>query len=74
MVYTFFDRTSTGTNTSGGAVTRAATFKNQCAGKSAIKNENTSNKQLADKLHKPIKRKFKKRRVYSFVKYTRICM
>ena len=30
-----------------------------------IKNENISNKELAEKLHKPIIRKFKKRKVHS---------
>ena len=33
----------------------------------AIKNEIMSNKQLAEKLHKPIIRKFEKRKVYSFL-------
>ena len=32
---------------------------------SGIKNENISNKQLAEELHKPIIRKFKKRKVHS---------
>ena len=32
---------------------------------SGIKNENISNKQLAEELHKPINRKFNKRKVHS---------
>ena len=35
------------------------------ANKSAIKNENVSNKELVEELHKPIIRKFKKRKVQS---------
>ena len=42
--------------------TRAA--RNKFAG-SGIKNENISNKELAEELHKPIIRKFKKRKVHS---------
>ena len=30
-----------------------------------IKNENMSNKELAEEIHKPINRKFNKRKVYS---------
>ena len=52
MFYTFFDK-----RTSGGS----AMFAN----KSAIKNENISNKELAEELHKPIIRKFNKRKVFS---------
>ena len=52
MVYTFFDN-----KTSGGSAT--------LANKSAIKNENISNKELAKELHKPIIRKFDKRKVLS---------
>ena len=36
--------------------------KTSCSG---IKNENISNKQLAEELHKPIIRKFNKRKVHS---------
>ena len=43
MVYTFFDK-----NTSGGTV----------------KNEIISNKELTEELHKPIIRKFEKRKVH----------
>ena len=35
------------------------------ANKSSIKNELISNKELAEELHKPIIRKFEKRKVYS---------
>ena len=52
MVYKFFDK-----KTSGGAAT--------LANKSAIENENMSNKELAEELHKTIIRKFKKRKVDS---------
>ena len=47
MVYKFFDK-----NIFGGTAT--------LANKSAIKGENTSNKELAEELHKPIIRKFNK--------------
>ena len=57
MVYKFFDK-----ETSGGA----ATLPN----KSAINNENLSNKQLAEELHKPVIRNFNKRKVHSpFIEY-----
>ena len=49
MVYNFFDKNSSGANTSGGA----------------IKSKVMSNQELAEKLHKLIIRKFKKRKVYS---------
>ena len=39
-------------------------FDKKTAG-GAIKNEITSNKELAEELHKPIIRKFKKRKLYS---------
>ena len=35
------------------------------ASRSGIKNENISNKELAEELHKPIIRKLKKRKVHS---------
>ena len=54
MVYKFFDK-----NTNGSGVT--------LANKSAIRSIPT-NEQLADELHKPIIRKFKKRKVYSAFK------
>ena len=52
MVYKFFDKK----------------YYSMCANKfpgSGIKNENISNKELAEELHKPIIRKFKKRKVHS---------
>ena len=52
MVYKFFDKKASG---------GAATLPN----KSAIKNENNSNKELAEELHKPIIRKINKRKVHS---------
>ena len=55
MVYEYFDK-----KTKGGGVTTLAN-------KSAIKSL-PQNKQLAEKLHKPLIRKFKKRKVYSAYK------
>ena len=52
MVYTFLDKK---------AFDRRAMFAN----KSAIKNEIIYNKELAAELHKPIIRKFKKRKIRS---------
>ena len=52
MAHKFFDK-----KTSGGAAT--------LANKSAIKNENISNKELEEELHKPIIRNFNKRKVQS---------
>ena len=63
MVYNFFDK-----KTSGGATTLArletlATWATR--NKSAIKKENISNKELSEESHKPIIRKFNKRKVHS---------
>ena len=55
MVYKFFDK-----KTKGSGVTTLAN-------KSAIKSK-PQNEQLAEELHKPIIRKFKKRKVYSAFK------
>ena len=52
MVYKFFDKKASG---------GAATLPN----KSAIKNENNSNKELAEELHKPIIRKINKGKVHT---------
>ena len=52
MVYNFFDEKT------------SATHANKFTG-SGIKNEKISNKELAEKLHKPIIRKFKKIKVHS---------
>ena len=60
MVYKYFDKTSSGANTSCGAVTRA--------NKSAFKSEVIPNQQLAEELHKPIVTKFLKRKMYSSFK------
>ena len=60
MVYKFFDKKSSGVNTSGGAVSRAD--------KSAVKSEIMSKQELAEELHKTIIRKFEKRKVYSSFK------
>ena len=55
MVYKFFDKKTAGSDV------------NKSANKSAIKSI-TQNEQLAEELHKPILRKFKKRKVYSAFK------
>ena len=52
MVYKYFDK-----KTSGGAAT--------LANKSAVKNEEMSNRELAEELHKPDVGKFEKRKVHS---------
>ena len=52
MVYNFFDKKST-------------SLVDKSALGSGVKNENMSNKELADELHKPILKKFRKRKVYS---------
>ena len=52
MFYKFFDKETSG---------RAATLAN----KSATKNEIISNKELAEELHKPIIRKFNKKKKYA---------
>ena len=68
MVYTFFDKKTSDTSARSETLrwetlaTRAT--QNKFAG-SGIKNENISNKELAEELHKPIIRKFKKRKVHS---------
>ena len=55
MVYIFFDK-------------KSALLVDKSASGRVIKNENMSNKELAEELHKPINRKFRKRKVYSSVK------
>ena len=52
MVYKCFDK-------------KFALLADNYASGSGIKNENVSNKKLAEELHKPIIRKFNKREVYS---------
>ena len=51
MVYKFFDKKTVGSG--------ANTLTNKSASKSMPQNE-----QLAEKLHKPIIKKFKKRKIY----------
>ena len=53
-VYTFFDRKTSA----------SATHANKFVA-GAFKNENMSNQELAEELHKPIIRKFKKKKVQS---------
>ena len=52
MVYKYFDK-------------KSALLADKSASGSAIKNENILNKELTEKLHKPIIRKFKKRKIHS---------
>ena len=52
MVYKFFDK-------------KSALLRHKSASGIGIKNENISNKELAEELHKPIIRKFKKWKLYS---------
>ena len=61
IVYDFFDK-----KTSGGAATLARSETLATRNKSAVKNENMSNKELLEELHKLIIRKFEKRKVYSY--------
>ena len=42
----------------------SATCANKFSG-SSVRNENISNKELAEELHKSVMRKFKKRKIYS---------
>ena len=60
MVYKFFDKKSTSLPRSETLATR-----DKFAFGGAIKNENMSNKELAEELQKPIIKKFKKRKVHS---------
>ena len=54
MVYKFFDK-------------KSALLVNKFAAGGAARNENISNQELAEELHKQIIRKFEKRKVYSYV-------
>ena len=47
---------------------KSALLVDKSASGRVIKNENMSSKELAEELHKPINRKFRKRKVYSSVK------
>ena len=60
MVYKYFDKKSAPLSLSETFATR-----DKSASGGAIKNENMRNKELAGELHKPIIRKFEKRKVYS---------
>ena len=60
MVYKTFDKI-----TSGGTATLSRLETLATRNKSAIENENTSNKELAEELRKLIIRKFKERKVHS---------
>ena len=51
--------------TSGGSATLAFSEALATQKKFAVENENISNKELAEELHKPIIRKFNKRKVHS---------
>ena len=61
MVYKFFD-----IEIYGGVATLARLETLATRNKSAIKNENISNKELAEELHKPIIRKFNKKGTLTF--------
>ena len=63
MSYKFFDKNTSATSARSETLAMRTT-RNKFAG-SGIKNENISNKELADELHKPINRKFKKRKIHS---------
>ena len=52
MIYKFFDQ-------------KSAFLADECASGGAIKNENVSNIELTEELHKPIIKKFKERKVQS---------
>ena len=60
MVYNFFEKKFALLERSG-----TLSPRDKYASGGAIKNEIISNKELAEELHKPIIRKFKKRKVYS---------
>ena len=60
MVYKFFDKKASAVR----ARSETLATRNKFAG-SGIKNENISNKELAEELHKPIIKKFRKRKVQS---------
>ena len=63
MGYKFFDK-----KTSGGDATRARSETLAARNKSAIKNENISNVELAEELHKAIIRKANKKSTLTFYK------
>ena len=57
MVYKFFDKK------------KSASLADRSTKSSGVNNEIKQNEQLAEELHKPIIKKFKKRRVYFSFKY-----
>ena len=68
LVYKFFTKKPSAGNTLGGAVIRARSETLATRKKSSIKSEIMSNQQLTEDLHKPIVRKFEKRKVPSSFK------
>ena len=65
LVYKFFDKNSSGANTSGGAVTRTWSETVDRKDKFAIENKIMSSQELSKELHKPIVTKFEKQKVHS---------
>ena len=63
MVYKFFDKKTSATSAWSKTSAKRAN-RNKFSG-SGIKNKNILNKEVAEELHKPIIRKFKKRKVHS---------
>ena len=63
MVYKFFDKKSASLAASETLTTRAT--QDNSTSKGAVKNENMSNQELAEELHKLITKKTKKRKVHS---------
>ena len=63
MVYKFFDKKSASLAASETLTTRAT--QDNATSKGAVKNENMSNQELAEELHKLITIKTKKRKVHS---------
>ena len=58
LVYKFFDKNSSGANTSGGAVTRAWSETVDRKDRFGIENKIMSSQELNKELHKPIVTKF----------------
>ena len=65
MVYKFFGKKFSSANTSAGAITSVPPETIDRQDKSDIENKIISDQQLAEELHKPFFRKFKKRKVHS---------
>ena len=64
MVYNFFDKKAFATGTQSGTLRLGSVTRNKFA-ISGFKNQNISNKELAEQLHKPIIKIFTKRKVQS---------